>query len=59
MDAIANAPELDRRFGIRGIAKVCEGNGGLTVVKDHCPPRRGRDIPARGTRDILEARWER
>jgi glucose-6-phosphate 1-epimerase len=33
MDANANPAELDRRFGIRGTAKVCEGNGGLTVVK--------------------------
>jgi len=41
MDAIANAPELDRRFGIRGIAKVCKGNGGLTVVRINAPLAEG------------------
>lgn len=41
MDAIANAPELDRRFGIPGIAEVCEGNGGLTVVRITAPLAEG------------------
>lgn len=29
----ANAAELDRRFGIPGVARVCEGNGGLPRVQ--------------------------
>jgi glucose-6-phosphate 1-epimerase len=33
MDVIANAAEMDRRFGLRGIAELCEGNGGLTRVR--------------------------
>ena len=41
MDANANPADLDRRFGIRGIAKVCEGNGGLTVVKITAPLAEG------------------
>jgi glucose-6-phosphate 1-epimerase len=32
MNAISVAAELDRRFGIPGVAKVCEGNGGLPRV---------------------------
>jgi glucose-6-phosphate 1-epimerase len=32
MNAISVAAELDRRFGIPGVAKVCEGNGGLLRV---------------------------
>jgi len=41
MDANANPEDLDRRFGILGIAKVCEGNGGLTVVKITAPLAEG------------------
>jgi glucose-6-phosphate 1-epimerase len=41
MDANANPAELDRRFGIQGTAKVCEGNGGLTVVKITSPLAEG------------------
>ena len=33
MSAISVAPELDRRFGIPNVAKVCEGNGGLPRVQ--------------------------
>jgi len=33
MDAIANAAELDRRFGVPGVARVGEGNGGLPRVQ--------------------------
>lgn len=33
MSAVSVAPELDRRFGIAGVAKVCEGNGGLPRVQ--------------------------
>jgi glucose-6-phosphate 1-epimerase len=29
MDVIASATEMDRRFGVPGVAKVCAGNGGL------------------------------
>jgi glucose-6-phosphate 1-epimerase len=32
MDAMDMAAELDRRFGIPGVARVCEGNGGLLRV---------------------------
>jgi glucose-6-phosphate 1-epimerase len=32
MNTISAAEELDRRFGIPGVAKVCEGNGGLPRV---------------------------
>jgi glucose-6-phosphate 1-epimerase len=41
MDANANPADLNQRFGIRGIAKVCEGNGGLTVVKFTAPLAEG------------------
>ena len=33
MDAVADAAELDRRFGIRGVATVGEGHGGLPRVQ--------------------------
>jgi len=33
MRAISVAAELDRRFGIPGVAQVCEGNGGLPRVQ--------------------------
>jgi glucose-6-phosphate 1-epimerase len=33
MSAISVAPELDRRFGIPGVAQVSEGNGGLPRVR--------------------------
>jgi glucose-6-phosphate 1-epimerase len=33
MDAIADAAELDRRFGVPGVARVGEGNGGLPRVR--------------------------
>jgi glucose-6-phosphate 1-epimerase len=33
MDAIANAAELDRQFGVPSVARVCEGNGGLPRVQ--------------------------
>jgi glucose-6-phosphate 1-epimerase len=32
MDSTSTIAELDRRFGISGVAKVCEGNGGLPRV---------------------------
>lgn len=33
MDTIADAAELDRRFGVPGVARVGEGNGGLPRVQ--------------------------
>jgi glucose-6-phosphate 1-epimerase len=33
MDEILTLDELDRRFGIPGVAKVCEGSGGLPRVQ--------------------------
>jgi len=33
VDAVADAAELDRRFGIRGVATVGEGHGGLPRVQ--------------------------
>jgi|SRR6266536_1839524 len=33
MDTVSMAAELDHRFGIPGVAKVCEGNGGLPRVR--------------------------
>jgi glucose-6-phosphate 1-epimerase len=33
MDSISMIAELDRRFGIPGVAKVCEGKGGLPRVQ--------------------------
>jgi len=33
MDAVSMMSELDRRFGIPGVARVCEGNGGLPRVQ--------------------------
>ena len=33
MDTVSVAAELDHRFGIPGVAEVCEGNGGLPRVR--------------------------
>jgi len=33
MDTVSMMSELDRRFGIPGVARVCEGNGGLPRVQ--------------------------
>src|SRR6266567_4026532 len=33
MDTVSMAAELDHRFGIPGVAEVCEGNGGLPRVQ--------------------------
>ena len=33
MDTVSMAAELDHRFGIPGVAEVCEGNGGLPRVR--------------------------
>ena len=33
MDTVSVAAELDHRFGIPGVAEVCEGNGGLPCVQ--------------------------
>lgn len=41
MDAIANAVALDRRFGIPGIVKVCEGRGALPLIKITGPGAEG------------------
>jgi len=32
MDAISSVAELDRRFGLPGTARVCEGNGELPKI---------------------------
>lgn len=32
MNAVPDAVNLDERFGIPGVARICEGNGGLTRV---------------------------
>ena len=32
METMTSAEELNRRFGIPEVAKVCEGNGGLARV---------------------------
>jgi glucose-6-phosphate 1-epimerase len=37
MNAVLNLTELDRRFGIPDIARVCEGNGGLPRVNITSP----------------------
>src|SRR5690242_11001367 len=37
MNAILHLKELDRRFGIPGIARVCEGRGGLARVEIDTP----------------------
>ena len=55
MDANASPADLDRRFGIQGIAKVGEGDGGLTVVKIAAPLAEG-EISARRAGDVLETR---
>ena len=41
MDTNASPADLDRRFGIQGVAEVGEGNGGLTVVKIAAPLAEG------------------
>jgi glucose-6-phosphate 1-epimerase len=41
MKTILDATELDRRLGIPGIARVCEGDGGLPRVEITCPDARG------------------
>jgi hypothetical protein len=33
MGSVAVLAELDHRFGIPGVARVCEGNGGLPRVQ--------------------------
>jgi glucose-6-phosphate 1-epimerase len=42
MNAVLDATELDRRFGIPGIARVCEGDGGLTRVEITSPLAHGQ-----------------
>ena len=42
MNAVLDVPELDRRFGIPGIARVCEGEGGLARVDISSPVARGK-----------------
>lgn len=42
MNAIRDVMELDRRFGIPGIARVCEGDGGLARVDITSSRARGR-----------------
>jgi glucose-6-phosphate 1-epimerase len=37
----ATVAELDREFGIAGVAQVLEGNGGLTAVRINTPAARG------------------
>ena len=32
MDAVSSVAELDRRFGLPGTARVCEGNGELPKI---------------------------
>lgn len=39
--ANATAAELDREFGIAGVAQILEGNGGLTAVRINTPVARG------------------
>jgi glucose-6-phosphate 1-epimerase len=41
MEATATVAELDRRFGIPGIVKVVEGNGGLSRVRITSPQATG------------------
>jgi glucose-6-phosphate 1-epimerase len=41
MNAILHLKELDRRFGIPGIARVCEGRGGLARVEIDTPLAHG------------------
>jgi glucose-6-phosphate 1-epimerase len=41
MEGVAKVAELDRRFGIPGIARVVEGNGGLPKVSITSPQARG------------------
>src|SRR5215472_7395027 len=33
METMPAAEELDRRFGIPGVARICEGNGGLLRIR--------------------------
>ena len=33
MEAMSEAEELDRRFGISGVARICNGNGGLPRIQ--------------------------
>ena len=33
METMSTVEELNRRFGIRGVARICEGNGGLPCVQ--------------------------
>ena len=41
MDAILNLTDIDRRFGIPDVARVCEGNGGLSRVDITSPLAHG------------------
>jgi hypothetical protein len=33
METMSAVEELDRRFGIPGVARICEGNGGLPRIR--------------------------
>jgi glucose-6-phosphate 1-epimerase len=33
METMSAVEELDRRFGIPGVARICEGNGGLPRIQ--------------------------
>src|ERR1700758_2469696 len=39
--ANATVAELDREFGIAGVAQILEGNGGLTAIRINTPAARG------------------
>src|SRR5215472_11692200 len=71
MEAVAAITDLDRRFGIPGVASVVEGNGGLPKVRITSPQATGEVYlhgahvtswkPA-GAEEVLfvssQARWE-
>src|SRR5215470_20366937 len=41
METMSAAGELDRRFGIPGLARICEGNGGLPRIQITGAPAQG------------------
>src|SRR5215470_5101889 len=71
MENISTVAELDRRFGIPGVARVCEGNGAMPRVRITSPLAEGEVYlhgahvtswkPA-GTDEVLflssKSRWE-
>ena len=58
MDGVITPDELDRQFGIPGVARVCEGNGALSrdIENRREVPRRRKRRASVGMTTETEAR---